>query len=69
MFLFLSEVFLEELFDLIFGDIDGVVCVPRDIAYDVLVRAEEIERNENEIFDWVRSGDSIQEIVDKGGYF
>ena len=55
--------------DIIFGDIDGVLCVPREIAYDVLIRAEEIEKNEDEIFDWVRSGDSIQEIVDKGGYF
>ena len=55
--------------DIIFGDIDGVLCVPREIAYDVLLRAEEIERNENEIFKWVRGGDSIQEIVDKGGYF
>jgi regulator of RNase E activity RraA len=55
--------------DIIFGDIDGVLCVPREIAYDVLVRAEQIEQNENEIFDWVRSGDTIQEIVDKGGYF
>ena len=55
--------------DIIFGDIDGVLCVPREIAYEVLLRAEQIERNEDEIFDWVRSGDSIQEIVDKGGYF
>jgi len=55
--------------DIIFGDIDGVLCVPREIAYNVLIRAEKIEKNENEIFDWVRSGDSIKEIVDKGGYF
>ncbi|OGV75365.1 MAG: dimethylmenaquinone methyltransferase [Lentisphaerae bacterium RIFOXYB12_FULL_65_16] len=55
--------------DVIFGDIDGVLCVPREIAYEVLLRAEEIERNENEIFKWVRGGDSIQQIVDKGGYF
>ena len=55
--------------DIIFGDIDGVLCVPREIAYKVLIRAEEIEKNEDEIFDWVRSGDTIQEIVDKGGYF
>lgn len=55
--------------DIIFGDIDGVLCVPREIAYDVLVRAEEIESNENEIFSWIEKGDSIQEIVDKGGYF
>lgn len=55
--------------DIIFGDIDGVLCVPRQMAYEVLVRAEEIEQNENHIFEWVRSGDSVQEIVDKGGYF
>lgn len=55
--------------DVIFADIDGVVCVPRDIAYDVLVRAEEIRANEEQIFGWVAEGQSIQEIADKGGYF
>lgn len=55
--------------DVIFGDIDGVLCVPREIAYEVLMRAEQIEQNEHDIFDWVHSGDSIQQIVDKGGYF
>jgi hypothetical protein len=54
--------------DIIFGDIDGVCCVPREIAYnDVLVRAEEIEKNEVDIFKWVCGGDSIQDIVEKGG--
>ncbi|MDA3797706.1 MAG: RraA family protein [Kiritimatiellae bacterium] len=55
--------------DILFGDIDGVLCIPREIAYDVLIRAEEIEKTEVEIFDWVNSGDTIQEIVEKGGYF
>ena len=55
--------------DIIFGDIDGVLCIPREIAYDVLLRAEGIERNEVDIFSWVRQGDSISEIIDKGGYF
>lgn len=55
--------------DLIFADIDGVVCVPRDIAYDVLVRAEEIRANEKEIFGWVAEGQTLQQITDKGGYF
>lgn len=55
--------------DVIFGDIDGVLCIPREIAYDVLTRAEQIERNENEIFQWIKDGDSIQDIVEKGGYF
>lgn len=55
--------------DVIFADCDGVVCVPRDIAYDVLVRAEEIRANEQKIFGWVAEGQSIHQITDKGGYF
>lgn len=55
--------------DVIFADCDGVVCIPRDIAFDVLVRAEEIRANEREIFGWVAEGQSIHEITEKGGYF
>ena len=43
--------------------------IPREIAYDVLLRAEGIEKNEVDIFSWVRQGDTISEIIDKGGYF
>lgn len=55
--------------DVVMGDIDGVLIIPRDIAYEVLLRAEEIRENEKIIFSWVRNGDSIQEITAKGGYF
>lgn len=55
--------------DIILGDIDGVLAIPRDIAYDILVRAEEIKENEKKIFSWVHEGQSIQEIKEKGGYF
>lgn len=55
--------------DVIIGDIDGVVVVPRDIAMDVLLRGEEILKNEKVIFGWVREGQSIQDITKKGGYF
>jgi len=55
--------------DIVVGDIDGVLVVPRDIAYDVLVRAEEIKENEKKIFDWVKEGKTAQEITEKGGYF
>jgi regulator of RNase E activity RraA len=55
--------------DVIFGDIDGVVVIPRDIAYEVLVRAEEITVNEKEIREWIEEGLSATEIVEKGGYF
>lgn len=55
--------------DVAVGDVDGVVIVPRDIAYDVLIRAEEIKNNEKKIFSWVEKGDSAQAIKERGGYF
>ncbi len=55
--------------DVILGDIDGVMCVPRDIAYDVLLRAEEIKANEKKIFSWVAAGETVKQISEKGGYF
>jgi regulator of RNase E activity RraA len=54
--------------DVILGDIDGVLVVPRDIAYQVLLRAEEILNNEKVIFGWVKEGQTIQDIKEKGGY-
>ncbi len=55
--------------DIVFGDIDGVLIIPREIAVDVLLRAEEIERSEIEIKQWVNDGLSPQEVVKRGGYF
>ena len=55
--------------DVILADIDGVLCIPRDIAHDVLVRAEEIRANEKKIFGWVGEGQTIRQITEKGGYF
>jgi len=55
--------------DIVLGDIDGILVVPREIAYEVLVRAEEIKANEKEIFGWVAEGQSIHQITEKGGYF
>lgn len=55
--------------DVVLGDIDGVLIVPREIAYDVLVRAEEIKANEKKIFGWVAEGQTVHEITEKGGYF
>ena len=55
--------------DVIIGDIDGVVVIPRNIAYDILLRAEQFLVNENEIFNWVHQGDTVHDITQKGGYF
>ena len=55
--------------DVVLGDVDGALTVPRDVAYDVLVRAEEIKENEKKIFGWVKEGQSVQDITNQGGYF
>jgi regulator of RNase E activity RraA len=55
--------------DVIVGDADGVVAVPRTIAEQVLLRGEEVVRNEKVIFGWVAEGQSIEQITSKGGYF
>ncbi len=55
--------------DWIFGDIDGVISVPRSIAYDVLVAAEAIVHKESDIKDMVNSGLKPTEVVARGGYF
>jgi len=55
--------------DVVVGDMDGVIVVPRRLAVAVLERAEQILGNEREIFRWVAEGDSVREITEKGGYF
>jgi regulator of RNase E activity RraA len=55
--------------DVVLGDMDGVVIVPRAIALPVLERAEEILGIEQKIFGWIEAGDSVAEISNKGGYF
>ena len=55
--------------DILMGDIDGVLCVPHDLACDVLLRAEEVLANEKKIFGWVAAGQTLQQITEKGGYF
>jgi 4-hydroxy-4-methyl-2-oxoglutarate aldolase len=55
--------------DIIFGDIDGVIVIPRAMAYDVLLRSEYIKENEKEIKKMVLDGLTPSEVVKKGGYF
>ena len=55
--------------DFIFGDIDGVVVIPRVIACEVLTRAETIQANEREMRKMVYKGFSAVEMIDNGGYF
>lgn len=55
--------------DIIFGDIDGVIVIPRELAMEVLVRAEAIRDNERGIKEMVDSGMEPTRIVENGGYF
>jgi 4-hydroxy-4-methyl-2-oxoglutarate aldolase len=55
--------------DVVMGDIDGVIIVPRDIAYEVLLRAEQIRGNEKNIKQWIESGVSASGVSERGGYF
>src|SRR5690606_34319140 len=55
--------------DWIFGDIDGVIAIPEDLAYDVLVAAEAVKAKEVDIKAMVASGLKPTEVVKRGGYF
>lgn len=55
--------------DIIFGDIDGVIVVPRSIAYEILLESEKIAFGEEDIKKQVESGSTPSEVVRNGGYF
>ena len=55
--------------DWIFGDIDGVIAIPKDIAYDVLLLAEKIIFKEEGIKVMVQNGMKPTDVVKNGGYF
>lgn len=55
--------------DVIFGDIDGVIVIPREIAMEVLEKAEAIRDNEAVIKDMVGGGLKPTDVVRQGGYF
>lgn len=55
--------------DVIFGDIDGVIVIPRELAMEVLEEAEAIRDGEVTIKQMVRDGVAPTEIVKNGGYF
>jgi 4-hydroxy-4-methyl-2-oxoglutarate aldolase len=54
--------------DIIMGDADGVVVVPKDMENEVLEAALSIERSELSIIDSVEKGMSLKEAREKMGY-
>jgi 4-hydroxy-4-methyl-2-oxoglutarate aldolase len=53
--------------DFVFGDIDGVVIVPKDMTVDVLVAAEDIYRRESGMREELRRGLSVTDAYAKYG--
>lgn len=53
--------------DLVFGDVDGVVVVPRKVEEDVLARALEKVSSENITRDELRSGAKLKDVFDRHG--
>jgi regulator of RNase E activity RraA len=55
--------------DFVFGDVDGVVIVPKDVTVDVLVAAEDVFSREHGMREDLRRGLSIKEAYAKHGAF
>jgi 4-hydroxy-4-methyl-2-oxoglutarate aldolase len=55
--------------DVVFGDVDGVLVIPRRLALEVLERAEQVGEEEKTYKKWIGDGMSATEVVDRGGYF
>jgi regulator of RNase E activity RraA len=53
--------------DLVFGDMDGVVVVPQELAEPALTRALEKVRGENRVRDELAKGRSVQEVFAEFG--
>lgn len=55
--------------DVVVGDADGVIIIPRPLAEQTLLAAEKIAAEEIEIKNMISTGASPREVVDRGGYF
>lgn len=55
--------------DVLIGDVDGVVCVPKDVREEVLELAEEMVDTENEVRELVREGVSPLDAYERLGEF
>jgi 4-hydroxy-4-methyl-2-oxoglutarate aldolase len=53
--------------DFVFGDIDGVVIVPKEICVDILVAAEDLYRRESAMREELRSGMPMKDAHAKYG--
>lgn len=55
--------------DIVCADIDGCIIVPRKLAWEVLLEAEQILQNEKGIKKMIDDGATPTQVVQNGGYF
>ena len=53
--------------DIVFADMDGILTVPRKLAYEVLQKSEEKQKTELGWREIIASGVKPSEYVEKGG--
>jgi putative demethylmenaquinone methyltransferase len=53
--------------DIIFGDIDGVAVIPKDIADEVIEKSITTMKSEDEVRDGLRAGASLESVYSKHG--
>ena len=53
--------------DLIFGDIDGVAVIPKEIADEVLEKALETIKKEDKVREGLLNGDSLEKVYAVNG--
>jgi len=51
--------------DYVFGDIDGVICIPKEIIDDVINQAEEIKEKEDIVRGELSAGENIRDLFEK----
>lgn len=55
--------------DFVFGDVDGVVIVPKELTVEVLLEAEQFAERENKMRVELASGTTVSEVYQKYGKF
>ena len=55
--------------DFVFGDIDGVVVIPKDLIVEVLLKSEQIVERENKMRVELSKGTTVSEVYKKYGKF
>lgn len=63
----LSSIVIVHPGDFLFGDLDGVVVIPRDVVVEVLVKTEELVRVENQAREEFKSADDVVAVYRKYG--